>query len=123
MTAIPPPLPQGGGTRSGPEFAAETGQEDNAGLSKSRFWVIRVPSFRNASTSTGCAASLRLDPCCSSVQQIDVPRQLHIVRDVGLDDLARDRQRRLFRVVVDVAVAGRSSLRIPRRAAVANSSA
>ena len=27
-------------------------------------------------------------------------------RDVGLDDLARDRQRRVLRVVVDVAVAG-----------------
>src|SRR6202521_5632407 len=39
------------------------------------------------------------------VQQIDVPRRLDGVEHVGLDDRPRDRQRRLLRVVVDVAVA------------------
>ena len=51
------------------------------------------------------------------VEQVDVPRQLHRVADVGLDDLARDGQRGALRDVVDVAVAGvAAACRTPRRA-------
>ncbi len=46
------------------------------------------------------------------VQQIDVPGRLDAIGHVGRDDLARDRQRRRLRVVVDVAVAGREQLRV-----------
>ena len=40
------------------------------------------------------------------VEQVDVPRQFDIVRDVGFDDLPCDGQRRVLRRVVNVAVAG-----------------
>src|SRR5262249_14615379 len=46
------------------------------------------------------------------VEQVDVPRQFDIVRDVGLDDLPCDRQGRVLRRVVDVAVAGVAELRV-----------
>src|SRR5688500_6777439 len=44
------------------------------------------------------------------VQEIDVPRRFHRLRDVRLDDLACDRQRRRLRVVVHVAVPGTQKL-------------
>src|SRR4029079_4621912 len=40
------------------------------------------------------------------VEQVDVPGQLHVVHDIGLHDLAGDRQGRALRDVVHVAVAG-----------------
>src|SRR4029079_2808669 len=46
------------------------------------------------------------------VEQVDVPRQFNVGHDVGFDDLAGDRQGRVLRAVVNVAVTGRAQLLI-----------
>ena len=46
------------------------------------------------------------------VQQVDVPRQFAAVQDVGFDDLPRNGQRRVLRVVVDVTVRGAAQFRV-----------
>ena len=46
------------------------------------------------------------------VQQVDVPRRLDRVRDIALDDLPGDGQRRILRVVMDVPVPRPAQLRV-----------
>ena len=83
-----------------------------ATLAKSRFSVIRVPSLRNASASR----RMRLLASARSwLSRLMLSRSMYhgsliVVHDVGLDDLARDRQRRVLRHVVHVAIAGLAQL-------------
>src|SRR6266705_2176755 len=74
---------------------------------KSRFCVMRVPSRPNASMywPIRCPASTTSFVVKVDREQIDVPRRLERSGDAGPDDLWRDGQCGVLRVVVDIPVA------------------
>ena len=61
--------------------------------------MIRVPSWKGIVQQPDAAPGFVRSVAERDVEQVDIPRQLDLARDVGLDDLAGDGQRGVLGVV------------------------